>query len=63
MQRGHPMKYTFLTDLYPDCPMSEDNDFNSDEQALAHARCLFAQCNAPNITVFDEGGNKIGEID
>jgi len=57
------MKYTFLTDLYPDCPMSEDKDFDSDEQALAHARRLFAHCNAPNITVIDEGGNKIGEID
>jgi len=57
------MKYTFLTDLYPDCPMSEDKDFDSDEQALVHARRLFAQCNAPSITVIDEGGNKIGEID
>ena len=57
------MKYTFLTDLYPDCPMSEDNDFDSDEQALAHARRLFAHRNAPNITVIDEGGDKIGEID
>lgn len=57
------MKYTFLTDLYPDCPMPEDKDFDSDEQTLAHARHLFAQCNAPSITVIDEGGNKIGEID
>jgi len=57
------MKYTFLTDLYPDYPMSEDKDFDSDEQALAHARCLFAQCNAPSITVINEGGDKIGEID
>ena len=57
------MKYTFLTDLYPDCPMFEDKDFDSDEQALAHARRLFAQCNAPSITVIDEDGNKIGEIE
>ena len=57
------MKYTFLIDFYPDCLMSKDKDFDSDEQALAHARCLFAQCNATNITVFDEGGDKIGEID
>ncbi len=57
------MKYTFLIDLYLDCPMSEDNDFDSDEQALAHARRLFSMCNAPNITVIDEDGNKIGEID
>lgn len=57
------MKYTFLIDLYPDYPMFEDKDFDSGEQALAHARRLFAQCNAPSITVIDEGGNKIGEID
>ena len=57
------MKYTFLTDLYPDCPMSEVKDVDSDEQALAHARRLFAHRNAPNITVIDEGGDKIGEID
>ncbi|MBP3212647.1 MAG: hypothetical protein J6M41_08820 [Prevotella sp.] len=57
------MKYTFLTDLYPDYLMSEDKDFENDEQALAHARRLFAHCNAPSITVIDGGGNKIGEID
>jgi len=57
------MKYTFLADLYPDCPMSEDKNFDSDEQALAHAQRLFAQCNAPSITVIDQGGHKIGEID
>lgn len=57
------MKYTFLIDLYPDYPMFEDKEFDSDEQALAQARDLFAHCNAPSITVIDEGGNKIGEID
>jgi len=57
------MKYTFLIDLYPDYPMFEDKEFDSDEQALEQARDLFAHCNAPSITVIDEGGNKIGEID
>lgn len=57
------MKYTFFTDLYPDCPMSEDKDFNSDEQALAYGKELFDSCNAPYITVVDGKGNKIGKFE
>ena len=55
------MKYTFLIDAGE--LLTEDKEFDTDEQALAYGQNLFDHCNAPSITVINQDGKRIGELD